>query len=269
MSAGLGAVLASCGRGVTGSAEASPTLEQSRPLSEHPPLSRSLRIPPAPSLTRQIAEKHDQNADTVGWLQVPGTGIDDVVVHHPHDQNEFYLRRNFDRRTSMAGAYFADFRNTFNGRAGGLSRNTVIYGHSLSLDDDPDAPYFDQLKRFLDEDFARANPYIFFSLAEEDLVWQIFAVYYATVALPYNHPDFDDGAFADIVLEMQKRSEFIYDVEVGPDDKILTLSTCTYVFTPGVHPNRYRFVVSARLMREGETRGEAAGLTRNPAPKDP
>jgi len=235
-----------------------------------PPETESPQIEiPRPSFTDQIAEMHGRNSDTVGWLFVPNTSIDDVVVHYPHDANEFYLRRNFDRRSSFSGVYFADFRNTFDGTASGLSRNTVIYGHSLNLNDDPDAPYFDQLKRFLSEDFARANPYIFFSVAGEDLVWEIFAVYYATDRLPYNQPNFTDEEFLAMLLEMTKRSEFIYDVEVGLEDRILTLSTCTYVFTPGVYPNKFRFVISARLVGEGEALRETAVLTRNPSPKDP
>ena len=223
----------------------------------------------APSFIERIAQKYTLNSDTVGWLYVPNTSIDDVVVHYPHDANLFYLRRNFERKTSKAGSYFADFRNTFNGRADGLSRNTVIYGHNLDLGDNPDAPYFAQLMRFLNEDFARANPYIYFSVAEEDLIWEVFAVYYATVELPYILPDFTDAGFLDILSEMKKRSQFIYDVEVGVDDNILTLSTCTYVFTPGVFPNRYRYAISARLVLEGEELREAASLVRNPAPARP
>ena len=224
---------------------------------------------PPHSFIEQITAKYARNSDTVGWLYVPNTSINDVILHYPHDANEFYLRRNFDRRTSFAGSYFADFRNTFDGTAAGLSRNTVIYGHSLDLTDNPDAPYFDQLKRFLSEDFARQNPYIYFSVAGEDLVWQIFAVYYATMYLPYNLPDFTDEGFERILGEMKGRSQFIYDAQVGPEDRILTLSTCTYVFTPGVFPNRYRFVISARLVRDDETRSPTARLERNPSPLAP
>ena len=222
-----------------------------------------------PSFLALIAEKYARNQDTVGWLYLPGTSIDDVVVHYPHDANEFYLRRNFERRTSMSGVYFADFRNTFDGTAAGLSRNTVIYGHSLDWNDDPDAPYFDQLKRFLDEDFARENPYIFFSVAGEDLVWEVFAVYYATRFLPYNLPEFTDEGFLDILAQMKARSQFIYDVDVGLEDRILTLSTCTYIFTPRVFPNDFRFVVSARLVEEGAQLPLTAELVRNPAPHEP
>jgi len=266
----LGASLASCGHAPpTVLEEPEPHEKSTEPKLQMSPPAGTSNLPLRPSFVEQIAEKHGQNADTVGWLHIPGTTIDDVVVHYPHDANEFYLRRNFDKRTSKAGSYFADFRNTFNGRRGGLSRNTVIYGHSLDFNDSPDSPYFDQLKNFLNEDFARENPYIFFSVAGQDLAWEVFAVYYATIALPYNTPDFTDAEFADMLSEMQKRSEFIYGVEVGAQDKILTLSTCTYVFTPGVYPNRYRFAISARLVGEEEALRDTAALKRNPAPKDP
>jgi len=36
-----------------------------------------------PELHAKALEKHAQNADTVGWLQVPGTRIDDVVLSIP------------------------------------------------------------------------------------------------------------------------------------------------------------------------------------------
>jgi len=243
-------------------------VEEYIPQPEEPTEQIPLFEPP-PSFIEIIAKKYAQNSDTVGWLYLPNTSIDDVVVHYPHDANEFYLRRNFERRTSKAGTYFADFRNTFDGTRDGLSRNTVIYGHSLDWDDDPDAPYFDQLKRLLDEDFARTNPYIFFSVAGEDLVWEIFAVYYATIFLPYNLPEFTEQGFLDIIDQMKMRSQFIYDVDVGLDDRILTLSTCTYIFTPGVYPNNYRYVISARLVEPGRDLPLTAELVRNPSPHEP
>ena len=245
--------------------EPPPALAQERPIEAAPAVFEGH----PGSFIERVAEKYALNSDTVGWLYVPSTSIDDVVVHYPNDANEFYLRRNFERRTSKSGSYFADFRNTFDGTAQGLSRNTVIYGHNLDMNDNPDAPYFAQLMRFLSEDFARENPYIFFSVAGEDLVWEIFAVYYATTRLPYNLPDFTDEGFEAMLEQMKGRSEFVYDVEVGVNDRILTLSTCTYVFTPGVFPNDYRFAISARLVPGGQPLRPVADLVRNENPIQP
>lgn len=215
-----------------------------------------------------IAEWKKVNDDVVAWLRVPGTNLDEYVLVGP--DNDYYLRKDVNKRYSPSGVYYADFRCTFDGTAEGLSRNTVLYGHSLDLNDNPDAPYFSQLKRYLDQDFAEENPYIFFSTEEEDLVWEVFAVFYATVALPYNLPNMDNADFSTLLNEVNKRNEYIYpDINVSANDKILTLSTCTYVFTPGVYPNNYRYVVMARLLGEDEPYRERANLEKNPAPKDP
>jgi len=223
----------------------------------------------APNFLDQIAEMYELNSDTVGWLFVPNTSVNDAVVWYPGDQNEFYLRRDKFKRSSREGCYYADFRCTFGGYAEGLSRNTTIYGHNMDLNDSPDAPQFSQLLRYLNQDFAEANPYIFFSIREEDLVWEVFAVFYTTVNLPYNTPDMSNDQFMNLINEVTKRSEYIYDVDVTANDKILTLSTCTYAFTPGVYPNDYRYVVMARLVQDGELFKERASLQKNPSPKDP
>ena len=228
------------------------------PISEHLPKHRET-----------IAEFKAINSDVVGWLEIPGTTINDVVVWYPNDYNEYYLRKDVYKRYNQAGSYYADFRNKFDGTAAGLSRNTVIYGHSLDMNDSPDAPYFSQLKKFLDQDFAEQHPYIYFSVEGEELVWEVFAVFHSTIALPYNVPEQSNEEFTNLISEVNKRSQYIYDVNVTTSDKILTLSTCVYQFTPGVYPNDYRYVVMAKLVDSKEAFKEKATLEKNPHPKEP
>lgn len=228
------------------------------PVSDHLPANRE-----------RIAEYKAINSDVVGWLEVPGTSIDDVVVWYPNDYNEYYLRKDVYKRYNQAGSYYADFRNTFDGAAAGLSRNTVLYGHSLDMNDSPDAPYFSQLKKFLDPEFAENHPYLYFSVEGEELVWEIFAVFHSTIALPYNVPQQSNEEFTNLISEVNKRSEYFYDVDVSTSDKILTLSTCVYRYTPGVYPNDYRYVVMAKLVDSSEAYREKAVLEKNPDPKSP
>lgn len=228
-----------------------------------------------PDFEEKIAEMYEINDDTVGWLQVPGTSIDDVVVCNsdPNDLNEFYVRRDINKRYSWEGIYYADFRNKFDGSAEGLSRNTIIYGHSLDMDDNPDEILFSQLKKFLDEDFAKEHPYIYFSTAGSNLVWEVFSVFHTTVQFDYINPCDGNGPTADAHFEemvkgARDRSVYNYSVDVTPEDKILTLSTCVYQFTPGQYPNDYRYVVMARLVTDDEYH-EKANLVKNPEPKEP
>jgi sortase B len=221
-----------------------------------------------PKLTAQVKEKRGLNADSIGWLQVPGTTIDDIVLWYPGDANEFYYRRNFEKRESFNGSYFADFRCTFNGKAAGLAPNTVVYGHSMS--DDPNDPrkLFSPLKLFKDEEFAKETPYIYFSTLEEDLVWEVFAVFNADDSIPYNLPRHPD--FLSLVEQCRKLSLYNDEVAVTKEDKLLTLSTCIYHRpSDGAlmgYPNKYRYAVMAKLVTDKSTLKNEAKLVKNPAP---
>ena len=99
-----------------------------------------------------------QNQDTVGWLRVPGTTINNSVLQS-HD-NMTYLRTNEAREYDIYGCYFADWECSV-GERENFSPNTVIYGLS-DLKDNPEGPRFSQLFRFTDPDFARETPVISF-----------------------------------------------------------------------------------------------------------
>lgn len=237
-------------------------------------------------LTEKAQEKYEVNPDTIGWLEVPNTSISEQVMFYPNPQDKFYyLRRDFYKNYSWEGSYFVDYRSHFDGGRDGFSQNTVIYGHSM--EDDANYPLFSQLKKFRNIDFAKENPYIYFSTLEENMAWEIFTVFVSTIDLPYNQPnpspelppikDKATGAvkyeqdFKTIVDECRARSLYNYDVEVGEDDKILTLSTCVYNVN-GVklgYPNDYRFVIMARLVPEGEALRDMANLEANDDIKAP
>lgn len=223
--------------------------------------------------TELIKEYAERNSDTIGWLEVPGTHIDDVVVCNtdPNDNNNYYYRRDFDKNYSFNGIFYADFRSNFGGgTAAELPINTIIYGHTMK--EDPEDVMFAPLLNFLDEEFARENPYILFSTAAEDMVFEVFAVSYATVELPYNRPDLAEKEHLEVMNEMIKRSNYTYEMDaITAEDKILTLSTCTYNVrgNPVSYPNDYRYVVMARLIDKADATKKTAEFTLNPAPKEP
>lgn len=228
---------------------------------------------PFPRYVKQVREKYELNSDTVGWLDVPGTHINDVVVcrDDPNDLNKYYYRRNFQKEWSFNGLFYADFRNRFGeGKADELSKNTVIYGHTMS--EDYNGVMFAPIYYFTSEDFAKETPYIYFSTMKEDLVWEVFSVFYSTVSLPYNRPDLEPQAHAEMIKEVRARSLYNYDTEVTADDKLLTLSTCTYR-VPGVgkvsYPNNYRYVIMAKMVSRADADKTEAAFTKNPAPKAP
>ena len=205
---------------------------------------------------------YQKNDDTVGWLNIPGTTIDEVVVQAP--DNDYYLRRNNMKQSDFNGCYYADFRTNLGARKD-LSKNVVIYGHSM--DDNPDGARFSQLKKYLDIEYCKQNPYLYFSTPEAELTWQIFAVYYTDINFDYIDPNPDAAKFTNMVSEMKQRSQFVFDVDVSATDTILTLSTCTYKET--TNRSNYRYVVQAKLLPAGASLKTPVKVEVNPSPKSP
>ena len=198
----------------------------------------------------KMAAFAQKNEDTVGWLTVPGTTIDEVVVQAP--DNDYYLRRNNMKQSDFNGCYYADYRTNLGARKD-LSKNVVIYGHSM--DDNPDGARFSQLKKYLDIEYCKQNPYLYFSTPEAELTWQIFAVYYTDINFDYIDPNPDAAKFTNMVSEMKQRSQFVFDVDVSASDTILTLSTCT------ARGYKARWVVHAVLAQEFASHSNAKSKT--------
>lgn len=212
----------------------------------------------------KIDEGIRRNADTKGWLYIPNTEIDDAVVQAK--DNDYYLRLTEDKVYSIFGCYYADFRCKVGARDD-LSKNTIIYGHS-DYKDDPNGKKFSQLFHYAkDIDFVRNNPYIYFSTTEDDLVWQVFAVFYTHIDFNYIQDNPSDAEFKNIISEAKARSEYIIDVPVTENDKILTLSTCTGLYNQP--KENYRMVVMAKLLPSNEisTNKLTMKVEPNPAPK--
>lgn len=232
--------------------EASPSSSQSLGEGEKP-------IPKGPSSVYKIPEALERsiksNADTVGWITVPNTDINNAIMQNPADtyETQYYLRRNEKKEDDIYGCYFADFESPVGAREV-LEPNTVIYGHS-SPGDDPDGKRFSQLFRFANADFAKTTPYIYIAAPQERLVFEIFAVFYTKTDFQYNLVQITNEDMRNITQKAEELSLFDYDCEVTAEDRILTLSTCSANFSEN---GDGRFVVMAKLIPAGATESTEA-----------
>ena len=64
------------------------------------------------------------NNETVGWLTVNNTKVNYPVVQHT--DNDFYLKKDFNKNKNSYGWIFMDYRNNIYN----LSNNTIIWGHN-------------------------------------------------------------------------------------------------------------------------------------------
>lgn len=236
----------------------------------------------APTFGEQLKEAKAKNDDIIGWLKIDDLKVDGAVVQA--EDNKRYERQDEWKQYSWTGSYFADYECNFNSREE-MSKNTVIYGHNVHFDDNKDGERFSQLFHFADIEFAKNHPYIYFSIYDEDekesgveqdkrpdneMVWQIFSVFYTTtdfnyiqINKDYNDPtseEISNAQLMNIITEAQQRSEYIYDVGVTGEDKILTLSTCSYKYGKR---NDVRFVVMAKLLDQDAVLKSTVSLTEN------
>ena len=167
-------------------------------------------------------ELYAENPDLVGWLRVDGTNIDYPVLQTPGD-NEYYLRRGFDRLYATSGSLFLDERCRITPDP---TANWLIYGHNMA-----DGSMFGELDAYANEDFWREHPTFTFDTLTEPGTWAVVAVLRTELGadeLPY-YTFFDAADRAD----WQARVDAIlalalYDTGVKPEygDQLLTLSTC-------------------------------------------
>lgn len=184
------------------------------------------------------------NQDTVAWLQVPNTDINNSVVQAI--DNNYYLRRNEQKEDDAYGCYYADFECSVGAREV-LDPNTIIYGHSNLGGDDPNGKRFSQLFKFTDPEMAKKTPYIYLATSEERLTFEVFAVFYTKTDFDYIKVQISNEEMREITKKAEELSIYDYGKEITAEDKILTLSTCTEKFgTDGT----YRYVVMARLIPE-------------------
>ncbi|MEG2769513.1 MAG: class B sortase [Oscillospiraceae bacterium] len=225
---------------------------------------------PPPNLTKNtgadiltaIANAQKENPDTIGWLKIPDTNIDNSVLQS-HD-NDYYLRRTEAGAYDVYGCYFVDYE-CHTGTRDALSPNTVIYGHS-DLKNSLDGFRFSQLFNFTDANFAGETPYIYFSTAEEYMVWQVMAVFYTDTKMDYITINQTPEQLLALVDEGKSKSLYNYNCTFEPTDKLLCLSTCSVKY--GGRADE-RFVVMAKLLPSDAPLTDFADFTVNENPVQP
>ena len=200
----------------------------------------------------------DDNPDTAGWITMPNTNINNVVVQT--DNNDYYLDKDFNGNYSIAGQLYIDYRCIANDYNENQSDNIIIYGHNQA-----DGSMFGTLKKYKIKkdntrnfDFYLENPTFTFSNLYEEYTYKIIAMFVIEVE-PYQTRDgviFDyhnyvnftkKKTFAAFEENVLARTAVNTGVDFNEDDKFITLSTCSNEFEPS------RLVVIGRRVRDGES----------------
>lgn len=218
-----------------------------------------------PDMLASQKKLYEQNKDTIGWIEVPGTSVDNVIVQkkdEPEDaKNTYYLDKDFSHQKFRAGTVFMDYRNVFGYQEDQFSENIVLYGHNMA-----DNTMFGSLRRYRqDLEFYKEAPFIKFSSNYKEYDYVIFGLVITSgdadnggdiyadpmtwTGFPYwNMEELDDKTHFDYyvnTVESLNMIDNVIDVKYG--DQLLTLSTCYS------DEDNSRFLIVARQLREGET----------------
>lgn len=186
----------------------------------------------------RLQQAQARNINTLAWLTIPGTTIDGPVQQAGN--NDFYLRRDSEGNEDVHGCIFADYECDLTD-AGSISRNIILYGHTFTNSEYDGG--FEPLQQYRMFEFGHENPYIYLTLSDTMLTYQIFSVGVCDADEDYDCilADPTDAEFRTILDKAKDRCAFDFGVEAGTDDHILTLSTCT-------GDDGYRFLVVAKLV---------------------
>lgn len=192
------------------------------------------------------------NSDTVGWISVPNTLTNNVVLQYKDDAFEvaygrdpYYLYKDFYGNYFFSGSLFLDYRSTIE------DKNQLIHGHSMA-----DGTMFAGLLYYDSLSFYQSGPVVTYNTLYEKNKWKIISI--ATIntneelgsVFRYLRSTFaSDYDFLNYVYQMRARSVINCPVTVNENDTLLTLSTCTG-YSYGVEG--LRMVILARKVRPGE-----------------
>ncbi|MCR1850207.1 class B sortase [Paraclostridium sordellii] len=164
------------------------------------------------------------------WLKLDNTNIDYPVVQT--DNNDHYLNYDFYNKPSDSGCIYMDYRDN------AKSKNIILYGHNMR-----NKTMFNNLLQFKDKDFFDKNNKIRVFKDNKEYIYEVFSVYTTDSKYDYLITNFNNpNEFKNYINNVKNKSLFKSNIKVNSNDKIITLSTCSYEFDDA------RTVVHAKLL---------------------
>lgn len=176
----------------------------------------------------------ETNSDVVGWLYCPDSQINLPLVQGT--DNAKYLHTRLDGTGSASGTLFLDYQN-----AGNFSDvNTVIYGHNMK-----NGTMFAGLLKYWSEDYYDTHPDMWLLTPGGDYRVELLAGFVTYANAPIYAIDAEPEEVVELVENAMAQSSFRTGAELSPEDRFLTMSTCSYEF------DEARYVIIGRLVPLG------------------
>lgn len=199
----------------------------------------------------EIARAQEEvSGECAAILNVGGEIIEYVTQTR---DNDFYLTHNAYGGDDVNGAAFFDARCSFFPQ----DDQIIIHGHNMR-----GGAVFGRLNNYRDISYLQNHPLITLKTLKGTDYYVPYAItdvnvdpeagnYFLEVVWK-----FDPESFADYTGYLKEKSYYSIPVDVEFGDRLLTLSTCSYVYSDS------RLVICARKLRNGETPEEMSALVK-------
>lgn len=201
-----------------------------------------------------------QNGDTVGWIYIDGTKVDNVLMQNK-EEKDFYIDKDFNKEYYYPGTlYISDISD--------LAEPTdvvIMYGHNMK-----DRSMFGSLREFEDPEFLKKHDKIIVDDFENRKEYEITHIMRIRVNVEggddfpyYEYSNFKDEADYNSFIG-QCNEHTLYDsgktTEYGDDFVMLT--TCEYTYADGTG----RLVIMGKIP---ETIPATEAAIKRPVPEEP
>lgn len=194
------------------------------------------------SFTQKYAELLKKNSDMVAWIKIEDSNLNYPVMLTA-DNEEYYLRRNFNKEYEFRGTLFLNANANLKER----DDNIIIYGHNMD-----DGTMFGALKKYVNQSYYDDHKYIKFETMYENSTYEIAYVFKSVDELNHdsyiNYYQFYNAASVEEFDNQMRiyQDAALYNTGVIPNygDKLITLSTCEYSHANG------RLVIVARKIED-------------------
>ena len=176
---------------------------------------------------------YDKYEDYRGWIKIDNTNINYPIVQGK--DNSFYLDKDINKNYLSSGSIFMNYLNH-----GFNDENTVLFGHHMR-----NKTMFAQLKKYKEKEFFYGNNDIVIEVENGKVLKnKVFSAYVTDAKDNYIKTNFDDkDQYKEFLEDIKNKSQYKSDIDVNENDKIITLSTCSYEF------NDARMVVHGKLLK--------------------
>ncbi len=170
------------------------------------------------------------NEDIIGWIEIEDTEINYPILKD--NDTLYYLKHNYLKNYNSNGSIFTLDNKPF------TKDETLLYGHNMK-----NGTMFSILGNYLNENFLYTHQNIKIYTPEKNYEGAIFSAYSIGIVTEKNNiSNFD----YDKRIEYYKKASKIDVNNVDITDKIIKLSTCSYI-NSRTRPTDQRYYIVATL----------------------